>query len=218
MREPDPDSPLLAAAEPVLRQLADGLTEEPVGVILTSPDGVVLTRITSSRRLYRILDEVSLAPGYSYSEEFAGTNGIGTALETRRPALVTSAEHYVACLGRLACAGVPITHPIAGTLAGVLDLTGWVEDRGPLLATLARSATAQIEARLLAQAGAQQISLLNAYLKACRRSPGAVSSRSATTSCSSIYGFGWRWTRWIRPRWSSTPSTRSAAPPPSVVS
>ncbi|MFF2028575.1 siderophore-interacting protein, partial [Streptomyces sp. NPDC058171] len=99
------------------------------------------------------------------------TNGIGTTLETRQPTLVTGAEHYADCLGQLACAGVPITHPMSGTLVGALDLTGWVEDGGPLLATLAKSATAQIEGRLLAQASADQTSLLNAYLKACRRSP-----------------------------------------------
>ncbi|MGV9867193.1 sigma-54-dependent Fis family transcriptional regulator [Rhodococcus koreensis] len=171
VREPNLDCPLVAAAEPVLRQLADGLVDEPVSVILTSADGVILTRITASRQLNRTLDDVQLIPGYSYSEEFAGTNGIGTTLETRQPTLVTGAEHYADCLGQLACAGVPITHPMSGTLVGALDLTGWVEDGGPLLATLAKSATAQIEGRLLAQASADQTSLLNAYLKACRRSP-----------------------------------------------
>ncbi|KAF0956916.1 sigma-54-dependent Fis family transcriptional regulator [Rhodococcus sp. T7] len=173
VREPNLDSPLVTAAGPVLKQLADGLVDEPVSVILTSADGVVLTRIASSRRLNRTLDAVNLAPGFSYSEEFAGTNGIGTALETRQPTLVTGAEHYVGCLGQLACAGVPITHPISGALVGALDLTGWVEDGGPLLATLAKSATAQIEGRLLEQASAEQTALLNAYLKAGRRAPQA---------------------------------------------
>ncbi|MEV0946495.1 helix-turn-helix domain-containing protein [Rhodococcus sp. NPDC049939] len=171
VREPDPGSPLMAAAAPVLEQLADGLADEPVSVILTGPDGVVLTRIVASRKLNQALDVVNLAPGYSYSEEFVGTNGIGTALETREPTLVTGAEHYSECLGHLACAGVPILHPVSGTLVGVLDLTGWVDDGGPLLATLARSATKQIEGRLLAQASAAQTDLLNAYLRACRRSP-----------------------------------------------
>lgn len=90
VREPNLDCPLVAAAEPVLRQLADGLVDEPVSVILTSADGVILTRITASRRLDRTLDAVQLIPGYSYSEEFAGTNGIGTTLETRQPTLVTA--------------------------------------------------------------------------------------------------------------------------------
>jgi transcriptional regulator of acetoin/glycerol metabolism len=171
VREPDLASPLVDAADPVLRQLADGLAEEPISVVLTSADGVVLRRIAADVGLNRMLDQVHLAPGYSYSEEFAGTNGIGTTLETRQPTLVRGAEHYAECLGELACAGVPIIHPVSGALVGALDLTGWVDDGGPLLATLAKSASDQIEGRLLARASAKETALLNAYLRACRRSP-----------------------------------------------
>jgi transcriptional regulator of acetoin/glycerol metabolism len=66
---------------------------------------------------------------------------------------------------------VPIIHPVSGVLVGALDLTGWVDDGGPLLATLAKSASDQIEGRLLARASAKETALLNAYLRACRRSP-----------------------------------------------
>ncbi|MDT5149607.1 MAG: sigma-54 dependent transcriptional regulator, acetoin dehydrogenase operon transcriptional [Mycobacterium sp.] len=171
VREPNLDSPLVDAADPVLRQLAEGLVDEPISVVLTSADGVVLRRIAADGQLNRVLDRVNLAPGYSYSEEFAGTNGIGTTLETRQPTLVRGAEHYAECLGELACAGVPIVHPVSGALVGALDLTGWVDDGGPLLATLAKSASDQIEGRLLARASAKETALLNAYLRACRRSP-----------------------------------------------
>ncbi|MDT5072661.1 MAG: sigma-54 dependent transcriptional regulator, acetoin dehydrogenase operon transcriptional [Mycobacterium sp.] len=171
VREPNLHSPLVDAADPVLRQLAEGLVDEPISVVLTSADGVVLRRIAADSRLNRVLDQVNLAPGYSYSEEFAGTNGIGTTLETRQPTLVRGAEHYAECLGELACAGVPIIHPVSGILVGALDLTGWVDDGGPLLATLAKSASDQIEGRLLARASAKETALLNAYLRACRRSP-----------------------------------------------
>lgn len=170
VRDPDLESPLVVAATPVLRQLADGLVDEPVSVILTSADGVVLNRTAGSNQLLRMLDNVNLAPGFSYSEQFAGTNGIGTALETRQPTLVSGAEHYVESLGNLVCAGVPIVHPISGSVVGVLDVTGFVDDGAPLLVTLARSATAQIEGRLLAQSSEEQTLLLNAYLRACRRS------------------------------------------------
>ncbi|WP_032384751.1 sigma-54-dependent Fis family transcriptional regulator [Rhodococcoides fascians] len=170
VREPDLDSPLVVAAAPVLRQLATGLVDEPISVILTSADGVVLDRVAGSKPLLDNLDNVNLAPGFSYSEEYAGTNGIGTALETRKPTLVYGAEHYVESLGGLVCAGVPIVHPITGLVVGVLDVTGWIDDGAPLLVTLAQSATAQIEGRLLSQSSQEQTALLNTYLKACRRS------------------------------------------------
>ena len=133
----------------------------------------MLTRTSSSSRLNNALDSVLLAPGYSYSEESVGTNGIGTAIETRSPTLVTGAEHYADWLGDFACAGVPIIHPISGVLMGALDLTGWHTAGGPMLATLARSATNQIQTRLLEQSGTAQNALLNVYLRVCRRCPQA---------------------------------------------
>lgn len=174
IREPNLDSPLMSAAAPVLKQLAADLAAEPISVILTSADGVVLHRGASDRRLNRSLDNVQLTTGYSYAEEFVGTNGIGTALETRTPTLVTGGEHYADALGRLTCAGIPIIHPLTGVLVGALDLTGWVDQGGTLLATLAKSATSQIQTRLLAQSSARETALLNAYLRACRHSSHGV--------------------------------------------
>ncbi|WP_078113339.1 MULTISPECIES: helix-turn-helix domain-containing protein [Gordonia] len=171
VREPNTDSPLMSAARPVLDQLAVDLSAEPVSIILTSPDGVVLSRATGSRELLGQLDAVSLAPGYSYSEEHAGTNGIGTALETRQATLVTGAEHYAGCLAQLSCAGVPIRNPFSGGIVGALDLTGWVEEGGSLLLSLAKSATVQIEQQMLTNASERESRLLAAYLATCRRAP-----------------------------------------------
>ncbi|ROZ99202.1 sigma-54-dependent Fis family transcriptional regulator [Gordonia sp. OPL2] len=171
VREPNLESPLVSAARPIIRQLADDLSAEPVSIILTSSDGVVLSRATAHRPLGRMLDEVSLAPGYSYSEEHAGTNGIGTALENRQATLVRGSEHYASLLADLSCAGVPIVHPVSGAVMGALDLTGLADDGGPLLLSLAKSATAQIEQRMLSQASERESRLLNAYLATCRRAP-----------------------------------------------
>ena len=171
VREPNPDSSLMRAARPILDQLAEDLSAEPVSIILTSPDGVVLSRATASRELRSRLDDVSLAPGYSYNEQHAGTNGIGTALEAQQPTLVTGSEHYAGCLSQLSCAGVPIRNPFSGGVVGALDLTGWVDDGGPLLLSLAKSATVQIEQQMLSLASQRESRLLSAYLTTCRRAP-----------------------------------------------
>ncbi len=141
----DDDTILTRAAEPVLRQIADLFATEPVSVILCDADGVVLSRRTGDSGLEQHLNRVWLAPGFSYAEQFVGTNGIGTALEARGPAQVFGHEHYVEHLEELACAGAPIRHPVTGKVLGVIDLTCWQRDAGPLLVATAGTLTGSIE-------------------------------------------------------------------------
>jgi hypothetical protein len=168
------ESPLLRIAGPIIEQVADQLATEPVSVILCDDEGVVLERRTGDRGLEQHLNRVWLAPGFSYAERYVGTNGIGTALESRGPAHVFGHEHYVQHLEDLACAGTPIRNPITGRLVGVLDLTCWRPDAGPLLISTASLIAGRIQDGLLQAAGRHEISLLHDYLTACQRSRGAV--------------------------------------------
>jgi transcriptional regulator of acetoin/glycerol metabolism len=147
---------------------------EPISVILTDAAGVVLDRRTGDSRLQQKLDDVWLAPGFSYAEQFAGTNGIGTTLEGRGPAHVFGHEHYVEHLEDLACAGAPIRHPTTGKLLGILDLTCWRHDANPAMIATAASIAEQIEEALLAQVGRRELALLHDYLLACRRNRGSI--------------------------------------------
>ncbi len=170
----DVDTRLTTSAEPVLRALREQLDGQPVSVILTDPAGVVLRRLTADADLERHLDSVLLAPGFSYAEECVGTNGIGTALEMGGPAHVFGHEHYAENLEDLACAGVPIHHPISGRTVGAIDLTCWRKDAGSLLLTLAKTTAEQIRQALLADTGASQLGLFQEYLRTCHRMSGAV--------------------------------------------
>ncbi len=174
LRDPDTDTPLTHAAAPVLRRIAEDLSEQAVSVVLTSADGLVLDRIAADSKIERMLDDVRLARGYSYAEEFAGTNGIGTALETGQPAFIQGSEHYVGTLGRLACAGSPIREPVTRRILGVIDLTCWARQADPLLFVLAKSAGSQIEDRIRAMNNETETALLDAYLKQSRRYPAGV--------------------------------------------
>ena len=174
IHDPNLDTPLIRSAEPVLRQLHEQLAGQPISIVLTDQAGLVLSRLTGDPNLARHLDTVQLAPGFSYAEEFVGTNGIGTALEGGQPMHVFGHEHYAEDLEDLACAGVPIQHPISGKTVGAVDLTCWRSDAGPLLMTLAKTTAGQIRQALLADAAAQEIELLQEYLRVCRRTPGIV--------------------------------------------
>jgi len=174
VKDPERDTPLTRSAAPILRRLQDQLNDLPVSVILTDPNGVVLDRRTDDASLERYLDRVQLAPGFSYAEEFVGTNGIGTALEGLQPAAVFGHEHYAESLDTLGCAGVPIRHPTSGQVLGLLDLTCWRKEAGPLLMTLAKATAKDIEHELTSQVGQRELSLFTEYLRACRRGHGIV--------------------------------------------
>jgi sigma-54 dependent transcriptional regulator, acetoin dehydrogenase operon transcriptional activator AcoR len=174
LRDPDLDTPLSRSAMPILRHLREHLDGQPISIILTDPTGLVLARMAADRDLDAHLDRVHLAPGFSYAEEFVGTNGIGTALEGGRPMHVFGHEHYAEHLEDLACAGVPIHHPISGKTVGAVDLTCWRRDADPLLLALAKTTAGQIQQALLTDTGIRELELLQEYLRTCRRFAGIV--------------------------------------------
>ncbi|MBO0875642.1 MAG: sigma-54-dependent Fis family transcriptional regulator [Pseudonocardia sp.] len=170
----DDESMLARSAGQVLDEVTAPLATEPVSLIVCDAQGTVLRRHTGESELERHLDRVFLAPGFSYAEEHVGTNGIGTALECGGPAQVFGHEHYVEHLEDLACAGVPIRHPVTRKVSGVVDLTCWRRDAGALMLASMVSIARTIEEALLEQVGWRERALLDDYLTTCRRNRGAV--------------------------------------------
>jgi transcriptional regulator of acetoin/glycerol metabolism len=83
-------------------------------------------------------------------------------------------EHYVEHLEDLACAGVPIRHPVTHKVLGVVDLTCWRRDAGAMMVAAAAALARRIEATLLEHSGRREHALLHDYLTACRRNRDAV--------------------------------------------
>ena len=172
VHDPGRHTPLTRGALPVLRNLRENLGGQPVSVILANARGVVLSRLTADRDLEQHLDSVQLAPGFSYAEEFTGTNAIGTALESGQAVHVSGHEHYAERLEDLACAAALIHHPVSGKTLGAVGLTCWRKDAGALLVTLAQTTAGQITQALLTSSS--EVQLLQEYLRACRHSGGIV--------------------------------------------
>ncbi len=171
---PNRDTQLTYSASNVIGDLADQLAGEPVCIVLTDAQGVVLDRRTGDSALRAHLDRVKLDIGFSYSEQHVGTNGIGTALEGRGPAEVFGHEHYVEHLEDLACAGAPIYHPVTGKLVGIIDLTCWRADASAMMVAAATTAAKRIEEALFEHSGRHELALLHDYLVTCWRGHGAV--------------------------------------------
>ena len=176
LHEPDLETRLVRSAEPVLRRLREQLDGQPISIILTDANGLVLDRLTADHDLERALDSVMLAPGFSYAEERVGTNGIGTALEAGGPAHVFGHEHYAEHLEQFGCAGVPIHDPVSGKTVGVIDLTCWRRDADPLMISLVKATADQITQALVTASSSRDIDLLQEYVRACpahrRHRPG----------------------------------------------
>ncbi len=172
--DPDLETTLARAAEPVLRHLSEQLDGQPISIILTDASGLVLRRFTGDHDLERQLDSIRLVPGFSYAEEVVGTNGIGTALESGGPAHVFGHEHYAEHLEGMACAGVPIRDPVSGKTVGVLDLTCWRRDADPLMLSLVRSTADQLTQALAETSSSRDLRLLQEYTRACRHTGGIV--------------------------------------------
>jgi transcriptional regulator of acetoin/glycerol metabolism len=68
--------------------------------------------------------------GACWSEEVAGSNGVGTVLELGKPLQVFGCEHFCINSRRWTCSGAPI-HNADGELVGAIDMTGPYQDANP---------------------------------------------------------------------------------------
>ncbi|GAC1369362.1 MAG: hypothetical protein NVSMB43_03950 [Pseudarthrobacter sp.] len=144
------DSLFFQCGREVLAGLHGTLANEPVSLMLTDAEGLVLNRFSGDTSLLRALDKVHLAPGFAFSEREAGTNGLGLALADLTPSLVRAEEHYSASLRTYTCAAVPVLDPVSGRLEGSVNITTWTRSSPELLLALAQSAAGNTSALMLA--------------------------------------------------------------------
>jgi sigma-54 dependent transcriptional regulator, acetoin dehydrogenase operon transcriptional activator AcoR len=140
----------------VLADLHRTLAAEPVSMMLTDSEGVVLSRLSGDHGLLRALDGVHLAPGFAFSEREVGTNGLGLALADRVPTLVRADDHYALSLRSFTCAAVPVLDPVTGQLEGSVNFTTWSRSSSELLLALARSAASNTSALMLARSSGRR--------------------------------------------------------------
>jgi len=161
-------------AIPVLESTAQMLIGSNTSLLLSAPDGTLLWRWDEDSSLKHLLDRNSAVVGTRWSEDVIGTNGLGTALETSKPIMVSGAEHYCEALHPFTCAGAPIRHPVTRRVTGVLSVTSLVKDASPLMsATLLRLAH-DVEDELYGDSSQHEREMLQHFLTERRRLRAAV--------------------------------------------
>ncbi|NGO08926.1 hypothetical protein G5C60_15265 [Streptomyces sp. HC44] len=159
----DRRSRLVAAAEPVLAELAEQLGDAGFCVLLADRESRIVDVPVGARSLRDRLAGLGVVAGGVFLEETTGTNSIATAHELRRGVAVHGEEHYLEPFKRFSCYGHPITHPVTRRLEGVLDITCLTGNDSPLLAPLVARAARDIEERLLRTARRAEQRLLAAF-------------------------------------------------------
>src|SRR3954471_4283155 len=88
-------------------------------------DGRILAS-WGSRRMRSLAEESNLAAWSTWSERASGTNGMGTALESRHPVLVRGPEHWCRGFHPWMCAGVAVRDVVTRDPLAVLNISCWM--------------------------------------------------------------------------------------------
>ena len=155
---------MMWAAEGLFLASAHLLAESGSIMLLTDPHGVVLDVVGDVRTL-DTASEIHLVAGANWHEGVVGTNGIGTALATRQPVQVHTAEHFCEGIKRWTCAAAPIYLPGSDQILGVIDISGPPSTYQRSNLALALSAARQIEAVIAERSSHDHVLLLEASLK-----------------------------------------------------
>ena len=154
---------LLGAASAVFTDVVELFAGSRSIMVLTNADGVVLEAVGDMQTLEQG-QNIHLMLGGDWREEVVGTNGIGTALATGRPAHVHAAEHFCEGIKSWTCAGAPIYEPGTDTILGVVDISGPPSTYQRNNLTLAVTTARQIETALGERIAMERARLLEACL------------------------------------------------------
>jgi sigma-54 dependent transcriptional regulator, acetoin dehydrogenase operon transcriptional activator AcoR len=174
--EADQDSRLARAARPVLQANVERMTGSGVGLAVADRAGRVLWSRAADPRL----DEATPHPGFCFDEEVAGTNGLGTALETGRLTTVRGEEHFKQAFHHFACVAAPVPDPLSRRVLGAVTITCRATDIRPAALTSAVLAMIRdVQQALLAGSAERERRLFDAFLAEPARRVAPVITLSA---------------------------------------
>lgn len=169
--EPSPRSDALEQlSAPVLDQLLAQIVDTSLAVVLADGEGRVARRDAPTSATLAAMDKRRVDVGFSLAEPDVGTNGVGTSLETKRPAMVVGTDHFLEAFQMFTCANAPIFDPVTHRVEGTVGVLCPVDDTGPLLLSTALHLSARINELLLERATPAERSLLEQFLRH-RRNP-----------------------------------------------
>src|SRR5690349_18871673 len=172
IHEPEVDDLVLRCAEPVLAELERLAADTGAHVILADPSGTVAV-FRGDPEVRRVAGRLFPIFGGAMSEDIAGTNAEGTAIEEGTGVQIWGPEHFVASLEEFCCTSMPIHDPLRRAVRGFLSLSLPADvgmDVNPAsIAWIVRGAAAEVTRRLAEGLAVREKSLLDSYLSEVRK-------------------------------------------------
>jgi sigma-54 dependent transcriptional regulator, acetoin dehydrogenase operon transcriptional activator AcoR len=156
--------------------LAASEAESVGGIITVADSGGCILASWGDRKALGLAAESTLAPWSAWPERTAGTNGMGTALESRQPVTVLGAEHWCQVFHDLACAGVAVRDAATDSAIAVLNVSLRGAVIPPGLSDWLRQNTATVQAGLRERERASGIELVATFARVIARATGPVAA------------------------------------------
>lgn len=154
---------LISVAQSYINNLYSYVKGSNFIIALTDNRGYVLYLLTQDPPIQTKAKKSGLTVGCNRSEQYAGTNGIGTCLITGQPIQIWGHEHYIEPHHSYVCTAAPI-HNKFRTIIGCLDLVGPVEAVNSHTLPMVCAAVDGIEKEMKMREAYEKISIANNQL------------------------------------------------------
>lgn len=165
------EHPLSRTAD-LLRGVLAGLLHDARHILVVSDADGTLLWSEGHPEVLRASEAIQFSPGYSWAEDHAGTNAVGTALAAGRPVQIFSAEHFRSAVHAFQCSGAPIRDPDSGEILGVIDVTGSYRTGHPHNLALVQTAARLAEERLRSEMLERHTRILGLFAEHASRHGG----------------------------------------------
>lgn len=154
---------LMSVAHSYIMNLYSYVKGSNFAIALTDNHGFVLDLVKEDREIQERAKKSGLSVGCNRSEEYCGTNGIGTCLATGQPVQIWGREHYIEPHHTYVCSAAPIRNQY-GTIIGCMDVIGPIEAVNSHTLAMVCAAVDGIEKELKMHEAYEKISITNSQL------------------------------------------------------
>lgn len=156
-----------------LAALAGREMEQQGGIVAVSDGSGRILASYGAPEMRRRAESSNLAPRSAWSERTAGTNGMGTALESPGVVTVTGPEHWCEGFHDWACVGIAIRDVVTDAPLATIDVSRWGALLPARVAAWLSKAAASVESDLHRQAVLDGQSVVASFASASSDGPVA---------------------------------------------